>query len=110
LPFAVCPQSCAEGLYAEGRGPPSVLVMYAKGQSYTDGHSVSAEGGLRRRATPTAALGVSYAERISLYADGWKRSAYEQIPVVLAGQWFDIKFVAHPPFRFTSSPPIFLGY
>jgi hypothetical protein len=29
-----------------------------------------------------AALGVSYAEGISLYADGRKPSAYEQIPVV----------------------------
>jgi hypothetical protein len=58
------------------------LVLYAEGQRYVDGHTVSVEGGLRRRATPTAALGVSYAEGISLYADGRKPSAYEQIPVV----------------------------
>jgi hypothetical protein len=58
------------------------LVLYAEGQCYADGQPVSAKEGLCRRATPTAGLGVSYAESISLYADGRKPSAYEQIPVV----------------------------
>jgi hypothetical protein len=58
------------------------LVLYAEGQSYVDGYTISTEGGLRRRAVPTAALGVSYAEGICLYADGCKPSAYDQIPVV----------------------------
>jgi hypothetical protein len=51
------------------------LALYAEGKVYTDGHMCSAEGGLRRRATPRAAVGIAYAEGITLYADGWKPSA-----------------------------------
>jgi hypothetical protein len=61
---------------------PSALRLYAEGEAYVDGHASSAEGGLRRRATPRAAVGVEYAEGNALYADGYKPSAYSFIPVV----------------------------
>jgi hypothetical protein len=78
----VFPQSYTEGLYAEGRWPPSALVSYAEGLRYANGRRVSAEGGLRRRATPRAAVGVRYTEGICLYAEGFRPSAYGWIPVV----------------------------
>ena len=45
------------------RGPvPSVYTVYAEGVLYAEGQRGYAEGGLRRGATPTAALGVAYAD------------------------------------------------
>jgi hypothetical protein len=58
------------------------MWRYAEGQHYADGQNISVEGGLRRRGTPRAAVGVSYAEDICLYADGFRPSAYDWIPVV----------------------------
>jgi hypothetical protein len=65
-----------------GTVQPSALLLYAEGEAYADGHAYSAEGGVRRGATPRAAIGVSYAEGNALYADGNKPSAYSFIPVV----------------------------
>jgi hypothetical protein len=69
------PQSFAEGLYIEGHWWPSASVSYAEGLCYADGHRVSTEGCLRRRAALRAAVGV-------LYAEGFRPSAYGWIPVV----------------------------
>jgi hypothetical protein len=66
-----------------GTVQPSALLLYAEGEAYADGHACSAEGGVRRGATPRAAVGVAYAEGNALYADGNKPSAYSFIPVVL---------------------------
>jgi hypothetical protein len=65
-----------------GTVQPSALLLYAEGEAYADGHACSAEGGVRRGATPRAAVGVAYAEGNALYADGNKPSAYSFIPVV----------------------------
>jgi hypothetical protein len=65
-----------------GTVQPSALLLYAEGEAYADGHAASPEGGLRRGATPRAAVGVEYAEGNALYADGYKPSAYSFIPVV----------------------------
>lgn len=71
MPVGVAPTSvngqrtghyCAEVSDAESPERPSASNVYAEGQSYAEGWSVSAEGDLRRGATPTAALGVGYAD------------------------------------------------
>jgi hypothetical protein len=62
---------------------PSALHLYAEGHLYADGHRASAEGGLRRGDTPTAALVVPYADGKLLDAEGWRPSAYCCIPVVI---------------------------
>jgi alanine racemase len=49
----------AEGWYAEGWGQPSALSVYA------DDHVGSLEAYLARGATPTATLGVAYADGLS---------------------------------------------
>jgi hypothetical protein len=64
------------------------LLLYAEGQRYVDDHTVSAEEGLRRRDTPMTALGVSYAEGICLYTDGFMPSAYYRISVVTVEMHF----------------------
>jgi hypothetical protein len=61
---------------------PSALLLYAEGEVYAEGHACSAEGGVRRGATPRAAVGVAYAEGNALDADGYMPSAYSFIPVV----------------------------
>jgi hypothetical protein len=58
------------------------LGQYAEGCLYAEGQHASAEGGLHQGDTPTAALGVSYADGIVLYAEGWRPSANHCIPVV----------------------------
>ncbi|KAK1685679.1 hypothetical protein QYE76_046527 [Lolium multiflorum] len=71
MPVGVAPTSvngrltgrcCAEGSGAESPARPSAYNVYAEGHSYAEGRRVSAEGDLRRGATPTAALGVGYAD------------------------------------------------
>jgi hypothetical protein len=65
MPIGVAPTSvngrltgrcCVEGSDAESPARPSAYNVYAEGRR------VSAEGDLRRGATPTAALGVGYAD------------------------------------------------
>ena len=51
--------------------------------SYADGHVASPEDDLCRGATPTAALGIVYAEGLPAFADGRLPSAYQLIPVVV---------------------------
>jgi hypothetical protein len=51
-----------QGSDAESLTRPSAYNVYAEGHSYAEGRRVSAEGDLRRGATPTAALGVGYAD------------------------------------------------
>jgi hypothetical protein len=57
------------------------MSSYAEGL-YAEGRHASAEGGLRRGDTPTAALDVSYVDGILLDAEGWRPSATRCIPVV----------------------------
>ena len=59
--------------YAEGKAVG--IGGLRRRQVYADGPCAYAEGHLRRRATPTAAVGIAYADGFCGYADGQKPSA-----------------------------------
>ena len=54
-----------------------------EGSLYADGQLTCAEADLCRGDTPTATLGIAYADGKAGYADGWQPSAHRWIPVVV---------------------------